>query len=311
MAILGGLALFLHGMSMMCISLRAGFEKKLEAWMGDLARSPIQGLVVGAIAATLLQSSTAVSVLLVDFVSATILPFPATIPVFLGAGVGSTLISHMLALDLSRLTFIFLFVGYALTMVSRPGLPIAGRFFLGLGLVFLGTQTITHAFRPLEKDKPFLDLLATMHAPLAGLLAGLLLTVLMQSSLATISVLQSLVTLKALPLSAAPAIVMGANIGTTSTAFFVALPKGTHALRAALAGLVVRAVPAITLLPFASVSLVLATAMASEPAAQVAMLHTIFNVLVLIFMLPFSGLVSRTVASLIPDGSTQGFEENL
>jgi phosphate:Na+ symporter len=189
----GGLALFLHGMTMMSNALRAMAGSRLNEIMAKLAGNRIGALLTGAIATAVIQSSSVTTVIAIGFVSAGILTLGQAIAVSMGGAVGSTLTAQIIAFDISYFALLLIALGFGLSMwKSHRTASLAGTMILGLGVLFVGLQMMSNFMAPLRDFPPFIDLMASMSNPLVGILLGAAFTALVQSSSATIGVIIAL-----------------------------------------------------------------------------------------------------------------------
>ncbi len=305
----GGLALFLHGMTMMSNALRAMAGSQLKTIMARLARNRVSALLTGAAVTAIVQSSSVTSVIAIGFVSAGILNLGQALAVIMGASVGSTVTAQIIAFDVSNLAFALVASGFGLSLwKARRVTSLAGTVILGLGVVFIGLSMMSDFMAPLRTYQPFLDLIASMTNPLLGILIGAIFTAVVQSSSATLGVIIALATQGLIPLEAGIALVFGANIGTTITGLLATIGQPRTALQAAL-GLVgfkvllvlfwlplMGPLEAMTRAVSPSVEgLALAEQLAYEVPRQVANVHLIVNLSTVLLLLPFINLLAALI----------------
>jgi len=305
----GGLALFLHGMTMMSNAMRAMAGSRLKTIMGRLAHNRVSALLTGAAVTAIVQSSSVTSVIAIGFVSAGVLNLGQALAVIMGASVGSTVTAQIIAFDISNLAFALVASGFGLSLwKARRVTSLAGTVILGLGIVFIGLSMMSDFMAPLRTYQPFLDLIASMTNPLLGILIGAIFTAVVQSSSATLGVIIALATQGLIPLEAGIALVFGANIGTTITGLLATIGQPRTALQAALGLvgfkvlLVLLWLPLIGLLesitravsPSAE-GLALAEQLAYEVPRQVANVHLIVNLSTVLLLLPFINLLAALI----------------
>ena len=305
----GGLALFLHGMTMMSNAMRAMAGSQLKTIMGRLAHNRVSALLTGAAVTAIVQSSSVTSVIAIGFVSAGVLNLGQALAVIMGASVGSTVTAQIIAFDISNLSFALVASGFGLSLwKAKRVTSLAGTVILGLGVVFIGLSMMSDFMAPLRTYQPFLDLIASMTNPLLGILIGAIFTAIVQSSSATLGVIIALATQGLIPLEAGIALVFGANIGTTITGLLATIGQPRTALQAALGLvgfkvlLVLFWLPLIGLLesitravsPSAE-GLALAEQLAYEVPRQVANVHLIVNLSTVLILLPFINLLAALI----------------
>lgn len=312
----GGLALFLHGMTMMSNAMRAMAGCQLKSIMAKLAGNRLSALLTGVVITTIVQSSSVTSVIAIGFVSAGILSLGQALAVIMGAAVGSTVTAQIIAFDISNLAFLLVAAGFGLSMWKSRRIPsLLGTVILGLGVLFIGLSMMSGFMAPLRTHQPFLDLMASMSNPLLGILIGAVFTAVVQSSSATLGVIIALASQGLIPLHAGIALVFGANIGTTITGLLATIGQPRSALHAAtglfgfklllvlvwlpLIGLLERITRAVS--PAAE-GLELAERLAYEVPRQVANVHMIVNVTTVVLLLPFTNLLAKLIVRVIGEG---------
>lgn len=312
----GGLALFLHGMTMMSNAMRAMAGCRLKSIMARLAGNRLSALLTGVVITTVVQSSSVTSVIAIGFVSAGILSLGQALAVIMGAAVGSTVTAQIIAFDVSNLAYLLVAFGFGLSMwKARRIASLLGTVILGLGVLFIGLSMMSGFMAPLRSHPPFLDLMASMSNPLLGILVGAVFTAVVQSSSATLGVIIALASQGLIPLEAGIALVFGANIGTTITGLLATIGQPRTALQAAvglfgfklllvliwlpLMGLLERLTRAVS--P-AGEGLALAEQLAYEVPRQVANVHMIVNVTTVLLLLPFTNLLAKLIVRVVGEG---------
>jgi phosphate:Na+ symporter len=232
----GGLAIFLFGMTVMTDGLKSATGDGLRKMLAKLTSNRIMGTGCGVVLTGLTQSSSVTTVLLVGFVSAGLMSMHQSIGVILGSNIGSTFTAQIIAFDVDRYVPMLIAIGFFTQMLSRRvRLRSAGTMLLGLGLVFAGMSFMSEATSPLRGHPTFIRLMGEMDNPLWGVLIGAAVTVVIQSSAATTAMVIVLAGQGAITLEAGIALAFGANIGTCFTALVAALGKPRVALQVAVA----------------------------------------------------------------------------
>jgi len=217
--LLGGLSLFLYGMKLMTDSLKASTGDKMKDILRSLSSSKFIALLTGIFVTGVLQSSAVVSVMVVGFVSSGLMSFKQTLGILLGAGIGTTLTSQMVAFDVTKYSLWLVTIGFAMrTFSSKQMMEYYGIGTLGLGLVFYGIDVMSASMVPLRSYEPFLNILVKMSNPLLGIIVSSIFTAMIQSSTATVGIVMALASQKLITLKAGVSLILGANIGTGITA---------------------------------------------------------------------------------------------
>lgn len=312
MGLLGGLALFLHGMDLMSMALKELAGSRLREVLARLTANRFLAVATGCGVTAVIQSSSVTTVLAIGFVSAGLMGLPQAIAVTMGADIGTTITAQVIAFKVTHYALGLVALGFVLALFrSRPVVARYGAMLLGLGVVFFGMSLMSEHMRPLRSHQPFLDLMQSMQSPMWGVLLGAGFTALVQSSSATLGVIIALASQGLVPLEAGVALILGANIGTTVTALLAAIGKPRAALRVALAHVVVKCVTVLVWLPLvtpladlgrwlspAADSLTGLDRLAAETPRQLANVHTLVNVVGVSLQLGFVGLIAALVTRL-------------
>ncbi len=324
--LLGGLGLFLYGMKIMSEGLQKIAGERLRRILGALTENRLVGMLVGMSVTALIQSSTATTVMVIGFVNAGLMSLLQAIGVVIGANVGTTVTAQLIAFKVARYALPAIGIGAGLRLFSKQSRwQHIGEVVLGVGLVFLGLALMKGAFDPLRGNPEFQRLfLAVGDNPLLGVLIGAAVTMLVQSSTATIGLTIAMATSGLLSYHASVALIFGENIGTTVTANLAALGTSLAARRAALAHLlfnvtgvcfmmlafswftalvtaITPGTPDFTIQSIDQVEL-LGGELGDKPfiARHIANAHTLFNVVNALIFLPLVGLLARVTAMLLP-----------
>jgi phosphate:Na+ symporter len=312
-SILGGIGLFLLGMSLMTDGLKALAGEALRKVLSRFTGGPVSALLSGAFLTALVQSSSATTLATIGFVSAGLLTFSQSVGVILGTNVGTTstgwIVSTIgLKLNVAALALPLIGVGAVLRLVGRGRGAAAGLALAGFGLLFLGIDTLQAGMKSLSQGfDPSSFPRGGVGARALLVLVGALMTVVMQSSSAAVTTTLTALHAGTLELEQAAALVIGQNIGTTVTAGFAAVGASVSARRTALAHVLFNGVTGLVAFVFFPLFLrgVLAASGASDLAVQIAAFHTAFNVLGVTLFLPFSRAFAARIEALLPEKGPQ------
>ena len=312
----GGLALFLYGMDSMSRAIQQGAGKRLRSVLARCTANPAAGVLTGAAVTAVVQSSSAVTVMVIAFLAAGLLQLRQAVTVVFGANIGTTVTAQLLAFQVEKWRYLLLFGGVLLCFACKGQKGrCAGEALFGFGLLFEGITVMGSALQPLaESPRLWQWLLQVQEKPLLGLLAGLGMTLTVQSSSATIAMLQSAAAQPGpdgvhslLGLAGAIPVLLGDNIGTTITAVLASIGQGRDAKRVAAAHAIFNlsgaAVCCVFLRPFTALVQQLSPVgpECAVIARQIANAHTLFNVLCTAMWLPLTPLMVRLVRRLLPD----------
>lgn len=304
----GGLGLFLYGMKIMGDGLENAAGDKLKSFLEKLTSNKYIGVVVGAIVTAIIQSSSGTTVMIVSFVNAGLMSLAQAAGVIMGANIGTTITAQMVAFDLDAIAPLVIGVGaiwmlIAKTKKSRDLASIA----VGFGILFMGMDLMGTSMDPVAESEWFKEfILVVSDNSILGLLTGLGLTAIVQSSSATTGILVALASTGAIDMRLAFPVILGCNIGTCVTALLASLGTNRTAKKAALMHLLFNTFGAIIFFPFIDPFINLIQSTSPEVARQVANSHTIFNVVVTLIMLPLSEYLVKVVNLILPgDGGIE------
>lgn len=317
---LGGLALFLYGMQVMGDGLAKISGGKLEKILENLTSSKLRAVLLGLGVTAVIQSSSATTVMVVGFVNSGIMKLTQAVGIIMGANIGTTVTAWILSLagiesnnffmsllKPSSFAPILALIGIVLLMFTKSSRKKdIGAILVGFAVLMFGMDTMSAAVKPLADVPEFTNLLLAFSNPIAGVLAGTVLTAIIQSSSASVGILQALCVTGAVPYSAAFPIIMGQNIGTCVTALLSAIGANKNAKRAAMIHLYFNIIGTVVFLSVfyilnAAVQFPFMDAMAT-PAA-IAVTHSVFNVTATLLLLPFSNLLVKLACMTIRDSS--------
>ena len=296
LTLFAGLALFLYGIKEMGEGLEKAAGHRMQRLLEKLTKNKFSAVLVGALVTGVIQSSSATTVMVVGFVNAGLLPLRNAIGVIMGANIGTTVTSLMLSVKLD-FGVIFAVIGLVFLLLSgRSNFKMLGQIFLGLGILFVGMKTMTSAMEPMRDWEGFRTMITGVSNPLLGVMIGAMITALLQSSSASIGILQALASANLIGLHSSLFILFGQNIGTCITAMLASIGTNKTAKRAAIVHLLFNVIGsalfiiiAITL-PFADWIESLA---GDNLRLQIALAHIIFNVTTTALLLPLSKILER------------------
>ena len=318
LTLLGGLAMFLYGMQVMGDGLAKVSGGKLERILENLTSSPIKAVLLGAAVTAVIQSSSATTVMVVGFVNSGIMRLSQAVGVIMGANIGTTATSWILSLAgiesenffirlLKPTSFapILALIGIVLLMfVKNQKKKDIGMIMIGFAVLMFGMESMSGAVKPLADVPEFTNIMTAFSNPLFGVLAGTILTAIIQSSSASVGILQALCMTGAVPYSVALPIIMGQNIGTCVTALLSAIGANKNAKRAAMVHLYFNLIgTAIFMAGFYAINAVIGFSFFSDAAnpAGIATLHSTFNITATIILLPFSRVLEKLACLTIKD----------
>ncbi len=300
MQLLGGVGMFLFAIKLISESLQNVAGARLRGIIEMFTKTPVLGVFLGALATMLIQSSSATTVMTVSFVDAGLMNLSQAIGVIMGANIGTTVTGQILAFNMKEFAYLFIIGGVLLHFACKANLwKQIGIGLFGFGLLFVGMQTMEGSMSFLRDRKDLF--LAFSTNPLMGLAAGALLTLLIQSSAATVGLTMALGMQGLLPLEAAIPIIFGDNVGTTITSVLASFGTGRSARQACAAHVLFNVIGVCIWLPFMSLWIGVVEATSSSVAHQIANAHSLFNVCNTLVFLPFVKPFSALIRKLIPD----------
>ncbi len=304
LGVFGGLALFLHGMQMMSSGLEAAAGNRMKSFLERLTANRFMGILVGALITAAVQSSSATTVMVVGFVNAGIMNLNQAVWLIMGANVGKTTTGLLIALDVGALAPLVAFIGVAMMVfLKKPNLQHIGQLLAGLGILFIGMDMMSAAMEPLREVPAFVNMMATLSNPVLGILFGSLFTALIQSSAASIGILQTLAATGAVQFSGAVYVLFGQNIGTCITAVMASFGTSRDAKRATCVHLLFNVIGTviftIVVMVFPLTELIENTV--PGPMAQIAVMHVIFNLATTLLLLPFGDYLAKLATRILPD----------
>ena len=313
LSLLGGLALFLYGMQMMSTGLEAAAGNKMKSILEKLTSNRIKGVLVGAVITAVIQSSSATTVMVVGFVNSGLMTLNQAVWVIMGANIGTTITGQLIALDIGAIAPIFAIAGVAAMMfVKSERVHHISSIFAGLGVLFMGMDMMGAAMEPLQDSEAFINLMTQFSNPLIGILVGAVFTAVIQSSSASVGILQALAATGMIPLSSAVYVLFGQNIGTCITAVLAAIGTKVNARRTTVIHLMFNIIGTtiFTIICMVTPYVHLIESLTpGDPVAQIANAHTIFNIVTTLLLLPFGTYMAKAATHILPDSKKEDDEE--
>ena len=303
--LLGGLGLFLFGMTLMSNGLETAAGDRLKGILERLTANRFVGVGVGALVAALTQSSSATTVMAIGFVNSGLMSLESAVWIIMGANIGTTITGQLIALNISAYAPILLFIGVGVVMLAKkPRLDAVGHVLVGLGMLFMGLEHMSESMIPLRSMPEFTQMLTSFQHPLIGIAVGAIFTALIQSSSASVGILQSLALSGVITLPSAIYVLFGQNIGTCITAVLASIGAERNAKRATLIHLLFNVIGTVVfvtislLTPFAAY---MAAITPGNVSAQIANVHTVFNIVTTALLLPLGRQLVQVTYLLLPD----------
>lgn len=314
--LLGGLALFLYGMNSMSDALQKAAGEKMKRILEVLTKNPVMGALAGALVTAVLQSSSATTVMVIGFVSAGLMSLPQGISVIFGANIGTTMTAQLMAFKISDYIYPIIFIGFMVSFLSkREKVTEIGKVIFSFGFLFEGIEIMGSVMKPLASSPVFIDLMGKVSdIPVLGVVLGAVMTLVVQSSSATIAVLQNFASQPAadgvtsvIGLSGAIPILLGDNIGTTITALLASIGQSKNAKRTAVAHSVFNITGSavfLLVIPVFSKLVQYISPKGNEVdviSRQIANAHTTFNVTCTLIWLPLIPVMVKIVSAIVRD----------
>lgn len=303
--LLGGLALFLYGMQMMSNNLEAAAGDRMKSILERLTANRFLGVLVGAGITAVIQSSSATTVMVVGFVNSGLMTLNQAVWIIMGANIGTTITGQLIALDIGAIAPLIAFIGVAMILfMKNKKVQYIGGIIAGLGVLFIGMGMMSDAMMPLQDSKQFINLMTQFSNPFLEILAGAGFTAIIQSSSASVGILQALAMSGLIPISSAVFVLFGQNIGTCITAVLAAIGTNRNAKRTTVIHLMFNIIGTVVFVcicltfPFTDW---IALQTPDNPAAQIANVHTIFNIVTTLLLLPFGNWLARAATVILPD----------
>ncbi|MBD2776483.1 Na/Pi symporter [Iningainema tapete] len=305
MGAVAGLVLFIYGVTKLSEGLEDLGTDRMKSLLSKWTTNRFAGVLTGAVATTLLESSSVTIIMVIAMVSAGVLTFVQSLGVVLGSNIGTAVGAQIISLNIELYVPILMFAGLLLLFVGRTGTQKnLGLILLGFGLMFYGLEAIDEAMKPFRNYQPFIDWMQTLGKnPLLGAIVGAIFTIIIQSSSATVAIVITLASSGLISLPAGIAIMLGAEVGTCADTLVATIGRGRPALRTGVFHLLFNLVSAILGILFAPllVQLVLAISGGAGVGRQIANAQIIFNMIGVVVVIAFLPVIAQLLERLIPD----------
>ena len=313
--LLGGLGLFLYGMQMMGSGLEAAAGNRMKRILERLTSNPILGVLVGAVITAVVQSSSATTVMVVGFVNSGMMTLRQAVWVIMGANIGTTITGQLIALDVGAIAPLFAFIGVVLVVfIKKQSVRYYGQIIAGLGILFIGMDMMSSSMAPLRESEAFVNLLTQFSNPVLGILAGAVFTAIIQSSSASVGILQALASSGVIGLSNAVFVLFGQNIGTCITAVLASVGTSRNAKRTTIIHLMFNIFGTVlftVICIFSPLTDWVSSWTPGSPSAQIANMHTLFNIVTTLLLLPFGGYLAKLATRILPAKPTESLENGV
>ena len=303
----GGLGLFLFGIRTMGDGLENAAGAKLKRMLEVLTGNRFLAVLVGFVVTAIIQSSTATTVMVVGFVNAGMMSLAQAVGVIMGANIGTTVTSLLIALNFSSVAAAAVLVGVILMLASKKTVvKNLGAIFTGFGLLFLGIDMMSDSMAPLRESAGFMNFIVTVSEsplrPLFGIILGIVMTAVLQSSSASVGVLQTLAMQGLVPLKFSVFVLFGQNIGTCLTALFSTVGAKKNSKRAAVIHLLFNLIGTgiFILIALLTPYVEWIEKLSPDPMAQIAISHIVFNIVSTVIMFPFANVLVKLSCLLVP-----------
>lgn len=305
MGLLGGLALFLYGMQMMSAGLESAAGNRMKGILEKLTANRFTGVLAGALITAIIQSSSATTVMVVGFVNSGMMTLNQAIWIIMGANIGTTITGQLIALDVGAIAPLLAFLGVAsIVFLKNERMKHTGEILAGLGILFIGMDMMGEAMKPLAASEEFVSILTSFENPLLGIAAGTVFTALIQSSSASVGILQTLADSGVIGLGSAAFVLFGQNIGTCITALLASIGTNVNARRTTVTHILFNVFGTVvfTILCLATpiIPMVESWTVGNAPA-QIANLHTMFNVVTTLLLLPVGTWLGKIAMVILKD----------
>lgn len=305
LGIISGLGLFLFGMSLMSDGLQKAAGRRLKGFIERMTRNRFIAVVAGTVVTMVIQSSSATSVMLVGLVNAGVMQLSQAVGVIMGANIGTTITSQLISLEISTIAPLMVMIGMIIKMTAKiETKKHLADILIGLGILFIGMDLLKDSLSPLREVEWFRTLLVDFqYNPILGIFTGFALTLILQSSSASMGILVALAAEGMIPLGSALYILYGDNIGTCTTALIASIGSSTNARRVGVIHLTFNILGTIifSLILGPIIARVVTSIDPGSVARQIANAHSLFNIINVIILFPFGGLLLKLSTILVPE----------
>ena len=304
LGLLGGLALFLYGMQMMSDGLEKAAGDRLKSILEKLTSNRFLGVLVGAVITAIIQSSSATTVMVIGFVNARLMTLRQAVWIIMGANIGTTITGQLVALNISEIAPLFAFAGVVMIVfLKNPRLHSLGSIVSGLGILFIGMDMMSTSMEPLRESALFISMITRFANPVIGILVGALFTALIQSSSASLGILQALARSGVIGLQGSVFVLFGQNIGTCITAVLASIGTSREAKQTTIIHLSFNIIGTIlftTICILTPLTTLVEGWTPGNAPQQIANMHTLFNVVTTIVLLPFGTYLADFAQRILP-----------
>ncbi len=312
--LLGGLGMFLYGMHLMGDGLELVAGSRLKHLLEKITSNPFLGILVGVAVTGAIQSSSATTVMVVGFLNAGLLKLEQAVYIIMGANIGTTVTSFLIGLKISYLAPVAIFAGVILLLfLKKKTVQHVGMVIVGFGILFMGMDNMSAAMKPLQDVPEFVSLMSRFSNPVLGILAGAILTAIIQSSSASVGIIQALAASGAVTLPGVIFILFGQNIGTCATAMLASIGTNRAGKRAAMIHLLFNVIGTLIFIP---ICLFLnypgfIMKLTDNPVMQISYAHIGFNIVTTVLLLPFAQWLVKLSVKFVPGKDPTGEEKRL
>ena len=304
LSLLGGLALFLYGMNMMSTGLEMAAGDRMKSILEKLTANRVIGVLVGALITAVIQSSSATTVMVVGFVNSGLMTLTQAVWIIMGANIGTTITGQLIALDVGVIAPLIAFAGVVLiTFVHNAKLNSIGQILAGFGVLFIGMNTMGDAMAPLQNVPEFVNMMTSFSNPVVGIAVGAIFTAIIQSSSASVGILQTLASSGLIGLDGAVFVLFGQNIGTCITAVLASIGTNREAKQTTIIHLSFNIIGTIIFTALCLTTPLVSFVESWTPgrvSAQIANMHTLFNVVTTLLLLPVGQYLVKFAQTLLP-----------
>ncbi|MDM8203458.1 Na/Pi cotransporter family protein [Faecalicoccus acidiformans] len=304
LGLLGGLALFLYGMQMMSDGLEKAAGDRLKSILEKLTSNRFLGVLIGAVITAIIQSSSATTVMVIGFVNARLMNLRQAVWIIMGANIGTTITGQLVALNISEIAPLFAFAGVVMIVfLKNPRLHSLGSIVSGLGILFIGMDMMSTSMEPLRESALFISMITQFANPVIGILVGALFTALIQSSSASLGILQALARSGVIGLGGSVFVLFGQNIGTCITAVLASIGTSREAKQTTIIHLSFNIIGTIlftTICILTPLTTLVEGWTPGNAPQQIANMHTLFNVVTTIVLLPFGTYLADFAQRILP-----------
>ena len=302
--VLGGLGLFFLGMKLMGDGLELAAGNKLRSLLEKITSNKYLGMLVGLVVTAVIQSSSATAAMVVGFTNAGLMELSQTVGILFGSKIGTCMTSVLLSFDMGSIVPLFIFVGVVVIMFAKKNnYKYYGQIVAGFGILFFGMTMMSGGLKSLNEDGLIDNILSSINSPWLGLLLGTVITAVIQSSSASVGILMALGAAGAISIEQAIFMVYGMNIGACMPAFLSAIGAKRNAKQVAVLNLLITLFGAVLLMPvtlFLPVAETIENLLPGAVGAQISAAHIFFNVVNMVVLMPFSGLLVKLTQKMLP-----------